>query len=263
MFMNPQIPGAGFAPEDNNEANNVRMTLGIFADSHYAEIDALGSRRPKESYNKLLKALEHFKAEGVNMILCLGDLINTTGNAVSDLKALEAITAPIVETGLPAYCIWGNHDADAMDSTELLRFSSILSAPSAVKFGGAHLVLLDLNYTKAGDKYEAGENDWTDTAMPEDQLKWLEHQLRFTDDEVTVFCHQNIVGASENDPHMIANAAEVRRVLEKYGNVKRVYQGHRHSGGYAEVNGIEYITLKAMCEEKNTEVDDFCTVVRF
>ena len=39
-------------------------------------------------------------------------------------------------------------------------------------------------------------------------------------------------------------------LLEKYGNVRRVYSGHRHSGGEAEVNGIAYSTLRAMCEEK-------------
>ena len=52
----------------------------------------------------------------------------------------------------------------------------------------------------------------------------------------------------EHDPHGVKNAPEVRRVLEAAGNVVAVFQGHMHSGGYAQIEGIHYCTLVAMVE---------------
>ena len=145
---------------------------------------------------------------------------------------------------------------------QLDAISGIFSAPAAVSAFGSNLILLDLCHKRDGTKYTAHENDWTNTALPDDQLKWLEKQLRFTDGDVYVFTHQNLAG-DEGDPHVAANAAEVRKVLEKYDNVRAVYSGHRHHGGYSKINGIEYITLKAMCEEENDTLDSFCRIINF
>ena len=62
--------------------------------------------------------------------------------------------------------------------------------------------------------------------------------------------HQNI------DPQVpevlrLFNDAEVRDILEKSGKVKAVYQGHHHPGHRTVWNGIEYISLPAMCEYEN------------
>ena len=225
-----------------------KMKIGLFADSHYAEIGRIGSRLPSASYDKLLEAIEAFKTAGVRFIFCLGDLLQATDDPETDRKAAEKIMQPLRDCGIPVYYIWGNHDSEAMPADNLCRIACALSAPACVSYEGRTLVLLDLNYKRDGTPYQAGENDWTNTAMPDDEYDWLKSILRAADGEVVIFTHQNLWGG-EGDPHVIANAAEVRALLEKYGNVSRVYSGHRHTGGEAAVNGITYSTLRAMCEE--------------
>ena len=204
---------------------------------------------PSASYDKLAAAIAAFRAAGVRFIFCLGDLLQATGDAEADRAAAERILQPLRDCGIPVYYIWGNHDNEAMKADDLCRLACALSAPACVSYEGRTLVLLDLNYKRDGSPYTPGENDWTNTALPDDEYDWLKGILRTTDGEVVIFTHQNLWG-EEGDPHVIANASEVRALLEKYGNVRRVYSGHRHSGGEAEVNGIAYSTLRAMCEEK-------------
>lgn len=47
------------------------------------------------------------------------------------------------------------------------------------------------------------------------------------------------------------NDEDVRSILEKSEKVKIAFQGHYHPGSNFAVNGIEYVTLPALCENKN------------
>jgi putative phosphoesterase len=53
-----------------------------------------------ENYHNLLKALDLIKEQGVERILCLGDLINA------------GIAEVLADSGLPVFCVWGNNDGD-------------------------------------------------------------------------------------------------------------------------------------------------------
>ena len=61
---------------------------------------------------------------------------------------------------------------------------------------------------------------------------WLKNDLKSNIACPTfIFAHQNLDDRKinlENHPEIIANADEVRAVLEKSGNVIAVFQGHRH-----------------------------------
>ena len=161
-----------------------KMKIGLFADSHYAEIGRIGSRLPSASYDKLLEAIEAFKTAGVRFIFCLGDLLQATDDPETDRKAAEKIMQPLRDCGIPVYYIWGNHDSEAMPADNLCRIACALSAPACVSYEGRTLVLLDLNYKRDGTPYQAGENDWTNTAMPDDEYDWLKSILRAADGEV-------------------------------------------------------------------------------
>ena len=63
--------------------------------------------------------------------------------------------------------------------------------------------------------------------------------------------HQNIDPQIQPD-HRLSNDAEIRAILEESGKVRSVFQGHYHPGHRSHVNGIEYFTLPAMCENENT-----------
>ncbi len=257
---------AGASPYDIAEPTG-SLVVGVVTDVHYADLDSIGSRRPRDSYEKLLRALDHFKANGVNLILSLGDLVQPTGDKAADIESLEEICAPIkkfaAENEIMSYCVWGNHDFEAIDEADLWLHSGILSAPAAVSMYGSSIILLDLCYTSDSERYPRGEDNWLDCYMPEEELKWLERQLRLTEGDVTVFAHQKLDSGEPMREYSPSNVEDIRRVLEKFGNVKRVYSGHHHMGSHSVINGIEYTSLKAMCEESHTDVEDFCHIIRF
>jgi len=53
-----------------------------------------------ENFHNLLKALEIMGKNGVEYILCLGDLIN------------PGIAQVLADSQVPVFCIWGNNDGD-------------------------------------------------------------------------------------------------------------------------------------------------------
>jgi len=113
--------------------------------------------------------------------------------------------------------------------------------------GRYHFVVLDGDFKKDGSPYTPGNFAWTDTWIPEVQRRWLADDLNKARDRKTiVFIHQNL--DCEDDPHGVKNAPQVRVVLERAGNVVAVLQGHKHTGGYRNIGGIHYCTLRAMVE---------------
>lgn len=227
------------------------MKLGLFADPHYADIEAIGNRRPLHSLGRLKKALKRFKAEGVEQIVCLGDLINAVaGDDFRNAANLKTITDPIRNCGIPFVFVPGNHDTEAFtpkEFRELLPWAEI--APTVLEYGGVKLLFADACYYTDGRAYIKGTNEWTNTMLPPEQLDIL----RNSGGECIIFIHQNL-DHDPGNPHMVSNNAEIRGLLEASGRVKRVYQGHHHGGGYCIQGGIEYITLPAMCEGDDREL---------
>ena len=64
--------------------------------------------------------------------------------------------------------------------------------------------------------------------------------------ELVIGIESGVIEITVFDPaHTVKNAAEVRSVLEKSGQVLAVFAGHYHDGGYQQVNGIDYVALQA------------------
>jgi hypothetical protein len=88
----------------------------------------------------------------------------------------------------------------------------------------------------AGPRYFTGGLAKTDLAANRLPTVVLTHQLLNPEEQVD----------KDFDPkHTVRNAAEVRTLLEKSGNVLAVFAGHYHDGGYQQVGGIHYVTLQA------------------
>jgi alkaline phosphatase len=116
--------------------------------------------------------------------------------------------------------------------------------------GGVHFVILDACFRSDGTPYGNRNFDWTDANIPDDELKWLEADLRKTPHKTIVCVHQCL---DVSPPLGIKNAAEVRKVLEASGKVLAVLQGHHHPGNYQEIGGIHYCTFQAMIEGSGQE----------
>ena len=222
------------------------MKLGLFSDPHYSSHEVTcGNRYNSRSLGKISDALEEFRAQGCEMVICLGDLIDREKAHEKEIAHLERIAKVVNEKGMPFVSLMGNHDAFAFEPDEFYRVLGESAFPRTMQFENAAFVFVDACYFASGVHYAPGDDDWMNTYYP--YAEALQRELETLKGDVYVFMHQNI------DPdihvsHCLSNAEQMRKALEACGRVKCVIQGHYHKGADNCVNGIRYLTLPAMCE---------------
>lgn len=237
------------------------MKLALFTDPHYCDKDVTcRTRRPLLSYGKIREAMETFVREGVDFVLCLGDIIDKCDDMQTNIEKTKEIAALIHSYPLPFYSLMGNHDAHVFTRLEFNELVNDMpfTPPSSIRVKGKDLILLNANYNDDGTPYIPGEVDWKNTYIPEEQLRNLEQKLNDPDTaEAYVFLHQNLDPEVQKD-HIVRNADRVREIIRASGKVKAVFQGHYHKGHHAIIDGIPYYTLPAMCEgeENRFEIID-------
>lgn len=222
------------------------IRLGVFTDAHYAQGLTFGTRTSGQSLEKIRKILAALS--DADAFVQLGDLIQASGDHEEDMKNIRSVQELLSGCGKKVWSVLGNHDVEAARKKVFLPDQE--NGYYSFEMGGTRFIVLDGNFTSDGVSYEDTEWDWKDSLIPDRQLTWLEKTIREADGYVVVLCHQNL-DAREGDPHVIRNAAEVRRILEERGKVAAVLQGHCHSGCRSIQNGILYHTFRALCEKDN------------
>ena len=226
------------------------MKLGLFSDPHFCPKDVTcGTRRPALSFGKIREAMEVFRAETVDLVVCLGDLADECGTPEENIAAAEELSAMIRSFGLPVFCVPGNHDYQNFTREEFARYTGGLNAPPSYRTGeGKTLIFLDANCADNGTVYRRNALDWTNAYLTEEQRDILRDALTPEETkEAYVFVHQNLDPTVESH-HIIRNAADVREMIRTSGKVKAVFQGHYHPGKESVIDGLPYHTLPAMCE---------------
>jgi hypothetical protein len=204
------------------------------------------------------------KAQRVDFLAELGDFKdqNTPPAEEKTLAYLRAIEDVLQRFDGPTYHVLGNHDLDSISKRQFLATvenADVDRGRSYYSFqaGCLHAVVLDANFTGAGDDYDHGNFDWTDANIPAHELDWLEDDLATACGPVVVFTHQLLDGRGSL---YIKNAPDVRDILHASGKVRAVFQGHHHAGDYNCVKGIHYYTLKALVEGSGAENNAYAVV---
>lgn len=262
-FINSFSAVAGIKNPETDEAQSL-LRFGIVTDSHYADIETAGTRFYRESLSKMQECVDLMNHQEVDFIIHLGDFKN--GAPDRNLENLKLIESEYARFNGPRYHVLGNHDMDSIskaDFQSVVKNTGIDPDQTWYSFdrNGIHFVVLDANFTSEGVAYNRGNFHWTDANIPESQLDWLEKEIDSCDKPGVIFVHQ-LLDRDEGN-HYINNAAEVRRVLERNGNVLIVFQGHQHSGQYSMINDIHYYTLKAMVEGSGEENNAYAIVEIF
>lgn len=225
------------------------MKIGLFTDPHYSDKKSSSNRLHSLSYDKIKEAMFSFKKQGVDLVVCLGDLTDDCINIKDNPKALKELSKMINSFGIEFYSLMGNHDCLSFTKEEFNALTGGAYPPFKIETDKTVLIFLDCNYNDNGEKYKVGDVDWTNTYLPSAQLNALKIELK-SDKEKYIFVHQNLDKDVEEN-HIIHNAEEVRRIFEE-AFVKLVIQGHYHKGHDNQIKGVNYHTLPAMCEgEKN------------
>lgn len=222
-----------------------RLKAGLIADPHYSSDERVGNRYPRLSLDKIVSAADAFKKARVDLIICLGDMIND--EAGCNEENLRRISGPLVSDGTECLLVQGNHDRELFTAEQLAKITGMTAAPCSFVRGGIRIIALDGNFSSGGSPYRLHDTDWTDTFLPEDQLGLLRASLAESSGETYIFIHQCLDPNAEAH-HIVRNAVEIRSVIAASGKVKGVYQGHYHPGLESTVDGIPYHTLPAVCE---------------
>ncbi len=263
------------------------IRFGLFADAHYAQGKQYGSRYCDRSLDKLRDCLDALRAREVDFVVNLGDIIDGAHDEAVDLANLALVRQLLDRSGLAVHHVLGNHDIESMSKRRMrdaLQPPSIPGLPPGAgaavhdgawysfDAGDCRMIVLDANYRADGAAYDSGNYEWDDTIIPEIELEWLAGELPRAGSgtptvpataHTCIFVHQNLDDRpweDGRDPHLVANCAPVRSVLESSERPVTVFQGHYHPGLYQSIGGVSYVTLRAMCEGETSEDNAWAVV---
>jgi len=223
-------------------------TFGVFGDMHYAPDDE-GELCCPASLGKIQRTLQGFRDRGLDCAVVLGDAIAGGRGEEQDLGCVQAVREFLAAFPGVIRFVLGNHDLKGFTKADVVAsYGDWLPAPHyACDHDGVRFVVLDGNCHEDGSDFSRGEFEWEDAWISGDQVEWLERTLADSRDlPVIVFCHENLDDrgtSEERDPYVVGNAAEVRAVIERNGNVKAVIQGHYHAGMHTVIGGIPYLMV--------------------
>jgi len=240
------------------------VRFGVVTDVHYADIDPSGARTYRESPAKLAECVRVMNERQAEFVVELGDFKDQdkTPDPARTRQYLERIESVLAGFHGPRYHVLGNHDVDSLSKQEFLgRVVNTGVVPNATRYTfvrrGIRFVVLDANHKSDGTDYDRGNYEWADSNIDAAQLQWLRATLASSREPVVVMVHQQLDGTGA---YYVKNAADVRAVLERAGNVIAVLQGHRHEGGFSGINGIPYFTFRGLVEGSGLP-NSACSVV--
>jgi len=205
------------------------------------------------------------------------DFVVVTGDLLLDGEPwnLDLMKAYLDELRVQYYVVCGNHDFAPAGQAKQPKPGKP-SPPPHVAVSKATVI-----WTFQGHGYRGADAWWSIDPMPGLHLigldsnvpvhwgghlplvetKWLDKDLYANQNKVNiVFCHHNFVPWSKDDEFggkfdkfQVDNAAEVRKIFEKYvPSIQIVLTGHRHIGlRQKKINGINYIVNPAAVSYPN------------
>ena len=233
------------------------LRIGLVTDLHYADKPAAGRRRYRQTPAKLAEAAENLTAERIEILVALGDLIDSADTVAGEQQYLETIHRELAKIGREQHYVLGNHCVERLEEDEFLGVVGQERASYSFDRAGVHFLILDACFREDGTAYGRRNFKWTDANIPAAQLEWLEADLADGKGPAIVLVHQRL---DETESHSVRNAARAREVLERSRRVVAVFQGHSHHNDLQEIGGIRYCTLAAMVEGEAPEFNAYAVL---
>ena len=227
-----------------------RTQIGLITDLHFADKVPAGSRHYRESLPKLREASGAFHQAETSHVIELGDLIDAADSVAKEQAYLATIHQEFAKIPGRKHYVLGNHCVDTLTKEEFLEGVGAKGSYESFDESGFHFIVLDACFRSDGQAYQRRNFEWTDPNIPAAELAWLQQDLDRTSLPTLVFVHQRL---DVGHPYGVKNADAVRGLLERSGKVVSVFQGHSHKNQHQVINGIHYVTLKAMVEGSGLE----------
>ena len=242
--------------------------IGIIADCQYADQPTRGVRHYRLSSQKLDQCVDSLNQLQLDHVFHLGDFID------QDYASFEQVLPIMDRLKAPHTQVLGNHDfsveeqyKEAVPQTmglESRYFSIMVKAWKFIILDGNDVSLYA--WPERSDRHEqasliyqqhyADRETWNG-AVGKSQMSWLKKELAQAEldgDPVILLCHFPVL-PEEN--HILWNAGELVDLVSSYSCVKAWFNGHNHAGGYAEHQGIHFVTFQGMVD---TDQNSYATV---
>jgi Icc-related predicted phosphoesterase len=217
------------------------MKLGFLTDLHFRNAvpgtSSIEKRRCRQMGDVLCRNLKLLKNEGVDLVVCGGDLVDEPDHPAA-LKDLAELRRIFDEAGVPTLVIPGNHDPHPDD------FYKIFKRPDRVlRIGDIELITFCEDVPLTG----AEDSERQDLAGMEKLFAKNSRDVRHT----VVVQHYIIYPPIDSEyPYNYRNFSAIRAIMEESGRSIFSLSGHYHRGfDVIEKNGVSYFCGKAMCEE--------------
>ncbi len=232
-----------------------QFSFGVMADIQYANADTAGPRAYRDSIGKVETCEALLAKERPVFVIQLGDFVDR------GLVSFDTLLPVFDRMAVPKYHVLGNHDFIAPQAVIVKRLG-MPAAWYAFERPGWRFVVLDGMQENADDpagmklletlRREGAPNAQTwNGALGRTQRAWLRRQLREAaarGERAIVFCHFPALPESCRPQHLLWDHEQVVAILDSQPAVVAYFNGHDHNGGYAERNGIHYLTFPAMVE---------------
>ncbi|MBL8810887.1 MAG: metallophosphoesterase, partial [Planctomycetaceae bacterium] len=205
--------------------DSTALNIGLITDLHYADKEPSGTRYYRETLAKIDETSREFaKPESrPTFLIELGDLVDAADSAETELRYLSTINGRLQKICERRYYVLGNHCVDTLTKNEFLGHVEQERTFYSFDEAGFHFIVLDACFRKDGEPYGRKNFQWTDTAIPESELTWLQSDLKATQLPTIVLVHQRL---DVSDNHGVKNCEVIRQMLEAHGKVMAVFQGH-------------------------------------
>lgn len=219
-FVAPELGSAvGEAPSDG------RLRLGVISDVHQDVMH--------DGVDRITAFVDAMTHRGAQAIINLGDFC--VPHPRNDTFLARWNTFPGEK-----FHVLGNHDTDGGYRREqAVEYYGSPGRYYSQDFHGLHLVVLDGNDPDGKPGYPCDVND--------EQLRWLETDLRDTDRPTVILIHQPI---DRFDKH-VRSSVKVRQVLAEanraagFRKVLLVLAGHAHLDYLVESDGIPHVQINS------------------
>ena len=245
------------------------LLLGIIADCQYADQPALGVRQYNLSDEKLNECVDNFNSMKLDHVFHLGDFID------GKLESFGVVLPIINRLEAPFTLVLGNHDFSVSDEfkEQVPEIMGLEQRYFAMRLKGWKFIILDGNdvslfaWPDGSQKYKEAleihqksykNHETFNGALGDTQMSWLKKELERAEMEsesVILLCHFPILPV---DNHVLWNSNDVLDLISGYSCVKAWFNGHNHSGAYAEHQGIYFVTFQGMVD---TEETSYATVL--
>lgn len=255
LFAPKHLLASATPPASRDDREELRFS--VLTDLHYADKPPSGTRYYRETLPKLADARQAIEKFQPHFVVELGDVIDAAESVEQEREYLETIDKQLESLPGDNHYVVGNHCVYSLTKPEFLKVVGQEKTYYSFAVRGYHLIVLDACFRSDGEPYGRKNFQWTDSNLSEDELAWLEADLKKTTAPTIVFIHQRL---DVEGHYGVKNAAKTRRLLEQSGRVELVCQGHNHTNDYKEIGAIPYVTFAALVEGSGPMKNAFANV---